>query len=53
MQDLMSTHHEMAHIQYYLQYADQPQLFRDGANPGNNFSCLLTKFYSNSMMYVL
>ncbi|XP_028043031.1 angiotensin-converting enzyme-like [Bombyx mandarina] len=33
MQDLVSTHHEMAHIQYYLQYADQPQLFRDGANP--------------------
>ncbi|CAB3241567.1 unnamed protein product [Arctia plantaginis] len=33
MQDLVSTHHEMAHIQYYLQYADQSQLFRDGANP--------------------
>ncbi|XP_059062532.1 angiotensin-converting enzyme-like [Achroia grisella] len=33
MQDLISTHHEMAHIQYYLQYADQPQMFRDGANP--------------------
>ncbi|KAF9805563.1 hypothetical protein SFRURICE_020948 [Spodoptera frugiperda] len=33
MQDLVSTHHEMAHIQYYLQYSDQPQLFRDGANP--------------------
>ncbi|KAL0809525.1 hypothetical protein ABMA28_011062 [Loxostege sticticalis] len=33
MQDLISTHHEMAHIQYYLQYAEQPQLFRDGANP--------------------
>ncbi|OWR55434.1 hypothetical protein KGM_212896B, partial [Danaus plexippus plexippus] len=34
MQDLISTHHEMAHIQYYLQYSEQPQLFRDGANPG-------------------
>ncbi|XP_047038254.1 angiotensin-converting enzyme-like [Helicoverpa zea] len=33
MQDLVSTHHEMAHIQYYLQYSEQPQLFRDGANP--------------------
>ncbi|XP_049882463.1 angiotensin-converting enzyme-like [Pectinophora gossypiella] len=33
MQDLISTHHEMAHIQYYLQYAEQPQLFRDGASP--------------------
>lgn len=34
MQDLVSTHHEMAHIQYYLQYSDQTQVFRDGANPG-------------------
>lgn len=34
MQDLISTHHEMAHIQYYLQYSEQPQLFRDRANPG-------------------
>ncbi|XP_075988484.1 angiotensin-converting enzyme-like isoform X2 [Anticarsia gemmatalis] len=33
MQDLVSTHHEMAHVQYYLQYSEQPQLFRDGANP--------------------
>ncbi|CAH0599911.1 unnamed protein product [Chrysodeixis includens] len=32
-QDLVSTHHELAHVQYYLQYAEQPQLFRDGANP--------------------
>lgn len=35
MEDLLTIHHEMAHIQYYLQYADQPLLFRDGANPGN------------------
>jgi peptidyl-dipeptidase A len=34
MEDLLTIHHEMAHIQYYLQYADQPLLFRDGANPG-------------------
>ncbi|XP_063230268.1 angiotensin-converting enzyme-like isoform X2 [Bacillus rossius redtenbacheri] len=34
LEDLLSTHHEMAHIQYYLQYAGQPLLFRDGANPG-------------------
>ncbi|KOB73574.1 Angiotensin-converting enzyme 8, partial [Operophtera brumata] len=39
---LISTHHEMAHIQYYQQYSDQPQLFRDGDNPGDtptNRSC--------------
>jgi len=34
MEDLLTIHHEMAHIQYYLQYADQPLPFRDGANPG-------------------
>lgn len=34
MDDLISAHHEMAHIEYYMQYAEQPFLFRDGANPG-------------------
>ncbi|CAH0551874.1 unnamed protein product [Brassicogethes aeneus] len=34
MNDLITVHHEMAHIQYYLYYADQPYLYRDGANPG-------------------
>lgn len=34
MDHLVSTHHEMAHVQYYLQYADQSYLYRDGANPG-------------------
>ncbi|KAL1140400.1 hypothetical protein AAG570_000332 [Ranatra chinensis] len=33
MEDLLTLHHEMTHIEYYLQYADQPHLFRDGANP--------------------
>lgn len=33
MEDFLTIHHEMAHIEYYLQYADQPVLFRDGANP--------------------
>nr|XP_022919739.1 angiotensin-converting enzyme-like [Onthophagus taurus] len=32
--DLITVHHEMGHIQYYLQYANQPVVFRDGANPG-------------------
>ena len=27
-------HHELGHIQYYLQYKKQPVTFRDGANPG-------------------
>lgn len=34
MEDLLSTHHEMAHVQYYLQYKDQPLLFRNEALPG-------------------
>lgn len=25
----------MGHIQYYLQYKDQPVIYRAGANPGN------------------
>ncbi len=34
MDDLITVHHEMGHIQYFLQYKDQPIAFRDGANPG-------------------
>uniref|UniRef100_UPI00358E57EB angiotensin-converting enzyme isoform X2 n=1 Tax=Myxine glutinosa TaxID=7769 RepID=UPI00358E57EB len=34
MEDLFTIHHEMGHIQYYLQYKDQPVPFRNGANPG-------------------
>jgi peptidyl-dipeptidase A len=34
MEWLLTTHHEMGHIEYYLQYKEQPVQFRDGANPG-------------------
>ena len=34
MEDLVTVHHEMGHIQYFMNYAKQPVLFRDGANPG-------------------
>lgn len=34
MVDFVTVHHEMGHIQYYIQYADQPLPFRRGANPG-------------------
>lgn len=34
MEDLITVHHEMGHIQYYLQYKDQPLIYRGGANPG-------------------
>lgn len=31
---LATTHHEMGHIQYFMQYENQPVAFRQGANPG-------------------
>ncbi|XP_076456252.1 uncharacterized protein LOC143290570 isoform X2 [Babylonia areolata] len=34
MQDLITVHHEMGHVQYSMQYRHLPVLFRDGANPG-------------------
>ncbi|KAJ8924306.1 hypothetical protein NQ315_007099 [Exocentrus adspersus] len=34
MENLVTIHHEMAHVEYYMYYADQPYLYRDGANPG-------------------
>lgn len=40
MDNLITAHHEMAHIQYYLQYADQPFLYRNGANPGKTISVI-------------
>ncbi|XP_052805713.1 angiotensin-converting enzyme-like [Mya arenaria] len=29
-----TVHHEMGHVQYYLEYINQPYLYRSGANPG-------------------
>ena len=34
MEELIVVHHEMGHIQYFLQYKDQPVVYREGANPG-------------------
>lgn len=36
MKDLITLHHEMGHIQYFLRYSGLPREFRDGANPGKN-----------------
>ncbi|XP_041460863.1 angiotensin-converting enzyme-like [Lytechinus variegatus] len=33
VEDLNTIHHELGHIQYYLQYKDQHVHFRGGANP--------------------
>jgi len=34
IEDFITVHHEMGHIQYDLQYKDQPYVYRRGANPG-------------------
>nr|CAD7455012.1 unnamed protein product [Timema tahoe] len=34
MNDLLTAHHEMGHIQYYIQYKHQPKIYKRGANPG-------------------
>jgi len=34
MEDLFTIHHEMGHIEYFIQYMEQPIPFRSGANPG-------------------
>ena len=32
--DFLTAHHELGHVYYFLAYADQPALFRSGANDG-------------------
>lgn len=34
MDDFFTVHHELGHIQYFLQYEDQPIMYREGTNPG-------------------
>ncbi|KAG7200967.1 hypothetical protein KM043_003327 [Ampulex compressa] len=34
IEHLLVAHHEMGHIEYYLQYKNQPTVFKAGANPG-------------------
>ncbi|CAL8085572.1 unnamed protein product [Orchesella dallaii] len=33
-EDFITIHHELGHIQYYMNYRHQPATFREGANPG-------------------
>jgi peptidyl-dipeptidase A len=33
-EDLFTVYHELGHVYYFLSYAGQPYLFRDGANDG-------------------
>ncbi|KAK7086686.1 hypothetical protein SK128_003261 [Halocaridina rubra] len=34
MPDLITVHHEMGHIEYFMAYKNQPHVFRDSANAG-------------------
>lgn len=34
LEDFVVVHHEMGHVQYYMNYEDQPTIYREGANPG-------------------
>ena len=38
---LLTVHHEMGHVQYYIEYKPKPVLFRGGANPGRKIDILL------------
>lgn len=38
---MATVHHEMGHVEYFLQYKEQPVVYRGGANPGTH-SILLT-----------
>lgn len=44
MENLITIHHEMTHIEYYMYYSNQPYLYRDGANPGSTL--FYFKFFS-------
>jgi peptidyl-dipeptidase A len=33
-EDLFTIYHELGHVYYYIWYADQPELFQDGAHDG-------------------
>ena len=47
--DLMTSHREVGHMQYYLQYKHQPYVFQEDANPGGVFI-----FYTSGIiLYVL
>lgn len=53
MEDLVSTHYEMAHLQYYLQYKDHPLLFRNEAIPGVFFYHVSLRLrYSNDKYFL-
>lgn len=51
IEDFITVHHEMGHIQYDLQYKDQPYVYRRGANPGNSTFHNHLEFVSSFLLY--
>ena len=45
LKNLITIHHEMGHIQYFIQYKDKQLEFKDGANPGTHTTCDLRITY--------
>ncbi|RWS06306.1 angiotensin-converting enzyme-like protein, partial [Leptotrombidium deliense] len=45
MKNMITAHHEMGHIQYFIAYKDQPHIFRTGANPVKNAKKLIEGFH--------
>lgn len=52
LDDFINTHYEISHVQYYMAYASQPFVYREGPNPAfheaiGNFFCFFSlKFWS-------
>ena len=57
--DLITIHHEMGHIVYFMEYKDQQFVYREAANPGKKTTHLtvflyqLTSTLSNSSNLLL
>lgn len=50
--DFITVHHELAHIQYFLNYRNNPKVFRDGANPGGCAFIALIDVIKNFSLYI-
>lgn len=50
MGDLVTVHHEMGHIEYFMAYKNQPHVFRESANPGQCLSLRLECFSAYCIM---
>jgi len=40
--DLVTVHHEMGHIGYFMEYKNLPYVYREASNPGKNSRDLCT-----------